>query len=156
MLTSTDLLGRHVARTFADRAPKDFRAADVMTPRIFSASPDDLLVDAADLMASSGIRHLPVVNDEGSVVGIVSERDLRTALGVPAHALEDWAGALGRDRTVRQVMTETVECVGPEQPLPQVITVMVNRKVGALPVVDAERRPLGIISYLDVLRAVRR
>jgi acetoin utilization protein AcuB len=156
IVTSTDLLGRHVTSAFERAADADVPAAFVMTPAPFTALPGDPLLKAADVMAANAIRHLPIVDDSGGLVGIVSERDLRTALGIPAQALEQWASALGRDRTVREVMTEAVECVRPEQPLSQVITTMVTFKVGALPVVDDQRHPLGIISYLDVLRAVRR
>jgi len=75
---------------------------------------------------------------------------------VPAQALAHWATALGRDRKVRDVMTLDVERVRPEEPLSQVIATMAKRNVGALPVVDRAGRPMGIISYLDVLRAARR
>ena len=155
VLTSTDLLGRQVTE-LGEPTGKDIPVSAVMTPAVLTASPGDMLLEAADVMASNGIRHLPVVDERGRLVGIVSERDLRTALGVPAEALEHWASALGRDRVVRDVMTEPAEHVRPEQPLSQVITMMVNRKLGALPVVDDEHRPIGIVSYLDVLRAARR
>jgi CBS domain-containing protein/osmotically-inducible protein OsmY len=156
MLTSTDLLGHHVARRLTPAFSKDLRAADLMTANVLTASSRGLLLEAADMMAWKGVRHLPVVDENGRLVGMLSERDLRTLLGVPADALEHWAGAFGRDRTVEEVMVRSVESVRPDQPLSQVIASMVNRNVGALPVVDAERRPVGIISYLDVLSALAR
>jgi acetoin utilization protein AcuB len=156
MLTSTDVLGHHVARKLERGTDKDALASDLMTPSVLTASPDDLLLEAADVMAWARVRHLPVVDDAGRLVGIVSERDIRTALGVPAQALEHWASATGRDRTVGEIMTASVATVGPDQPLSQVIAEMVNKNVGALPVVDDARRPIGMISYLDILRAVRR
>jgi len=155
MLTSTDVLGHEVARKLEPSSAGGPRAEDVMTKNVLTASPEDPLLEAADMMAWKGARHLPVVDEQGRLVGIVSERDMRTALGVPAQALEHWASALGRDRTVGEVMTRPVECAVPEQSLAQVISIMVLRNVGALPVVDVERRPIGIISYLDILRAVR-
>jgi CBS domain-containing protein len=156
MLTSTDLLGHHVARRLTPGPGKDLRAADLMTANVLTASSGDALLEAADMMAWKGVRHLPVVDDDGRLVGMVSERDLRTLLGVPAEALEHWAGAFGRDRTIDEVMVRSVESVRPDQPLSQVIAAMISRNVGALPVVDAERRPVGIISYLDVLSALAR
>jgi CBS domain-containing protein len=155
MLTTTDLVGHHVARKLGAPASSAC-AGDLMTAEVFTASPDDMVLEAADLMAAHRIRHLPVVDEGGRLVGIVSERDLRTALGVPAQALEHWASALGRDRTVREVMSESVASVRPDQPLEQVIGVMLSRSVGALPVVDNDRHPIGIVSYLDILRAARR
>ena len=155
MLTTTDLVGHHVARKLGAPA-SGACAGDVMTAEVFTASPDDMLLEAADLMAAHRIRHLPVVDEGGRLVGIVTERDLRTALGVPSQALEHWASALGRDRTVQEVMSESVASVRPDQPLEQVIGVMLSRSVGALPVVDNDRHPIGIVSYLDILRAARR
>jgi CBS domain-containing protein/osmotically-inducible protein OsmY len=155
MLTSTDLLGHHVRRRLTPTLAPDLRAADLMTANLLTASSSAPLVDAAEMMAWKGVRHLPIVDGDGRLVGMLSERDLRTALGVPAEALERKEGAHGRDRTVQEVMTRSVESVRPEQPLPQVIASMISRNVGALPVVDAERRPVGIISYLDVLSALR-
>jgi CBS domain-containing protein len=155
ILTSTDLIGEHVARRLEPTARRDLRAEDVMTPDVLTAAADDPLLEAADMMAWARVRHLPIVDENGRLAGVVSERDLRTALGVPAEALEHWGSALGRDRTVGDVMTRDVASVRPEQPLSQVITAMVSRNVGAIPVVDADRRPIGIISYLDVLRASR-
>lgn len=154
MLTTTDLLGHQVARTFEHPQGDELRAADVMSANVLTAASDDLLLEVADMMAWKGVRHLPIVDGEGRLAGIVSERDLRTALGVPAESLAPW-GALGRGRTVDEVMTRAVETVRPDQPLSQVIASMVSRNVGAVPVVDAERRPIGIISYLDVLAALR-
>ena len=156
IVTSTDLLGRHVAMGFGGTGPGELTAADVMSSSALTASPDDMLLEAADVMAWAGVRHLPIVDEAGKLVGILSERDLRTALGVPSEALEHWASALGRDRTVGDIMTKSVESARPDQPLGQLVTMMVNGRVGALPVVDRERRPVGIVSYLDILRAISR
>jgi CBS domain-containing protein/osmotically-inducible protein OsmY len=155
MLTTTDLLGDQVARKFERPAGEELRAADVMSTNVLTALLDDPLLEVADMMAWKGVRHLPIVDGEGRLAGIVSDRDLRTALGVPAEALAQWGSALGRDRAVHEVMARDVEAVRPDQPLSQVIASMVSRNVGAVPVVDAERRPVGIISYLDVLAALR-
>lgn len=155
IVTSTDLLGSHVARRLEQTPGDDATAESLMTPAVLTASPDDLLLEAADLMAAHGVRHLPVVDRAGLLVGIVSERDVRSAFGVPGQALAHWATAAGRERKVRDVMTEQVHVVRREERLGDVIGAMARRNVGALPVVDRAGRPVGIISYLDVLRAAR-
>jgi CBS domain-containing protein len=154
IVTSTDLLGSHVARRLEQVPGEDATAEAIMTPAVLTASPDDLLLEAADLMAAHGVRHLPVVDRTGLLIGILSERDVRSAFGVPAQALAHWTQAPGRDRKVRDVMTEQVDVVRPEERLTDVIGAMARRNVGALPVVDRAGRPVGIVSYLDVLRAV--
>jgi CBS domain-containing protein len=156
MITSTDLLGRLVAQTFEPASRDDAPAADVMSPRVFTAFPSDALLEAADVMVANHVRHLPVVDEAGHLVGILSERDLRAALGRPAEAVAHWPLMAGRAGKVGDVMTSPVISIHAEQPLSRVITTMVDCGVGALPVVDRENRPIGIVSYLDVLRRARR
>jgi CBS domain-containing protein len=127
----------------------------VMTYGVFAVSPDDLLFKAVDVMAENGIRHVPVVDGAGRLVGIVSERDVRSALGTDTTIVARWDHPAARNLKVGETMTKDVETVRPHQPLSEVIAVMVSHKVGAVPVIDSERRPLGIVSYLDVLRYLR-
>ena len=156
MITSTDLLGRFVTQTF-EPSPRDERPAGaIMSPRVFTALPSDPLLEAADIMVANHVRHLPVVDSTGRLVGILSERDLRSALGRPAEALAHWPLVAGRVGNVGEVMSSPVISIHAEQPLAHVITTMVDCGKGALPVVDRDNRPIGIVSYLDVLRAVRR
>ena len=156
IITSTDLVGHHAAQSFTDRPDGETPVAAVMSPRVLTAYPNDSLLEAADVMVTSHIRHLPVVDEAGRLVGILSERDLRAALGVPADALQHWPLSPARTRKVRELMTSPVFSLRPEQPVSQAITTMVNRAIGALPVVDRENHPIGIVSYLDVLRGLRR
>jgi CBS domain-containing protein len=127
----------------------------VMTSGVFAVSPDDLLFKAVDAMAENGIRHVPVVDGSGRLIGIVSERDVRTVLGTDTTTVARWDHPAARNLKVGETMTKVVETVGPHQPLSEVIAVMVNHKVGAVPVIDSQGRPLGMVSYLDVLRFVR-
>ena len=154
MLTTTDLLGRLVTETFAPAARGDAPAVAVMSPRFLTALSSDPLLEAAETMVANHIRHLPVVDETGHLVGILSERDLRTALGRPREAITHWLSSPS-NRTVRDVMTSPAISIRAEQPLSQVIATMVDGGVGALPVVDRENHPIGIVSYPDVLRAVR-
>ena len=155
MVTSSDLLARHVSESFEGAAGKDATASVIMTPAVFTAHPGDPLLAAADVMARNRIRHLPVVDEAGRLVGILSERDLRTALGGPSEALAHWKVGQGQDRTVKEIMSEKVVSVRPDEGLDEVITKLASRGVGAVPVVDRDGRPVGIVSYLDVLRALR-
>jgi acetoin utilization protein AcuB len=154
MLTSTDLVGHLAARKLRPAADLTLLAADLMTSRVFTVAPDDLISEAANVMASNRVRQLPVVDDGGRLVGIVTEHDVRNTLGVPAGVDRD--AAAKDNRPVREVMTKSVECVRPDQPLLEVIAAMLSRNVCALPVLNTDRRPLGIVSYLDVLRALCR
>jgi acetoin utilization protein AcuB len=99
------------------------------------------------------VRHLPVV-DEGRLVGIVSDRDLRDAYRTAFYSAAVDDNPL--DEAISKIMSSDVVSVNAETPLAEVIDLMIEHKVGALPVVEADSMDLvGIVSYVDVLRAAR-
>jgi acetoin utilization protein AcuB len=99
---------------------------------------------------------VPVV-DEGALVGIVSDRDLRSVLPTVLEQFEqaDDAKAI-LARPVTTVMDSNVLSVHPETDLADVVDLMVENRIGAVPVVEADSAKLiGIVSYVDVLNAAR-
>jgi len=125
----------------------------LMTREPVTAASDDTLLDAAARMADRNVRHLPVVDGERHVVGILSDRDVRTVVG-------DWlrpfrpSDAVVRARTYRvgDAMTRDVVVVNQDAPFDEVVRVFTDQRVGAVPVVDNTDRLVGIISYVDVFR----
>jgi CBS domain-containing protein len=111
---------------------------------------------AVELMARHRIRHLPVVDAGGTVCGIVTDRDLRHHLFEPGVFKEIGATPvallLGAVR-VSDVMSFPVVTVGPEEPLESAARVMLEDKVGSLPVVE-NGRVVGIITETDLLRRI--
>jgi acetoin utilization protein AcuB len=118
----------------------------IMTRTVVSASPDAPVRDAIQLLEDSDIRHLPIVED-GRLVGIVSDRDLRLFERERSDEL--------LATPVREVMSHEPVCLEVGESLAAVIDVMLEYKIGALPVVGEEGELVGIISYIDVLRHVR-
>ncbi len=114
---------------------------------------DATVAAAAALMRGGAIRHLPVVDAAGRLVGIVTDRDLRQALFDPAiqERLGERADAL-RDLMVREVMTWDVLSVRPDTDVREATRLMRERKIGALVVVEAGV-VVGILSELDLLAA---
>ncbi|HEY5449538.1 MAG TPA: CBS domain-containing protein [Polyangia bacterium] len=125
----------------------------LMTREPVTVASDDTLLDAAARMADRNVRHLPVVDGERHVVGILSDRDVRTVVG-------DWlrpfrpSDAVVRARTCRvgDAMTRDVFVVNQDAPFDEVVRVFTDQRVGAVPVVDDTERLVGIISYVDVFR----
>ncbi|WP_420130379.1 CBS and ACT domain-containing protein [Longimicrobium sp.] len=115
-------------------------------------SPRHSLADALRLTRERRIRHLPVV-DEGVLVGIVSDRDVRTAM--PSTLTEPDAERVAfLDRTpISAVMRSDVDSIGPLDTVEDAAKLMRRRRIGALPVVDAHGAVLGILSESDVLDA---
>lgn len=129
------------------------RAKDVMTERPCTAHANTTLYDAMHAMWEQGFRHLPVVED-GTLVGMLSERDLR---GESLSLLEEPERARVQLRqAVSARMVGDVLSVDPETGLGEVIDLLLEHRIGALPVVDAmDGELVGIVSYVDVLRALR-
>jgi CBS domain-containing protein len=110
-------------------------------------------MDAVELMAACRIRHIPVVDEDGRVVGILSDRDVRSALGDPREAAQSWPRAATRI-PVSMAMTQDPIVVRTDAPLGVAVAQLLNRGMGALPVVDGEGRLAGMLSYVDVIRAL--
>jgi acetoin utilization protein AcuB len=124
-----------------------------MTPEPVTITPGTSVSEAQTLMKKRGIRHLPVV-ENGRLVGIFSDRDLRTVSPSPATSLSAWEiSYLLTKLTVGEVMTHFVMTVAPDCLVTEAAGLMLGHKIGALPVVDAQC-VVGILTRTDVLRAL--
>jgi len=118
-------------------------------------SPDTSVLDARRLMLKERIRHL-LVTDDGRLVGIITDRDIRLNLPSQATSLSMWeVNYLLAKLTVGQVMTKGVIIIGPDQDARAAAQLMLEHKVGALPVLDGEVL-IGILTETDILRAFAR
>jgi acetoin utilization protein AcuB len=125
-------------------------AADLMTEVAVTVTPNDSLLLAASLMADHGISRLPVL-EAGRVVGIVSDRDVRTMVGDPRYIT---APGHVRGLHMRDAMMSDATTIVPECPLKEVATQFADDRSGALPVVDGAGKLVGIVSYVDVLHGL--
>ena len=130
-------------------------AHDLMTPNPMTVAPDATVAEVWDLMRESEIRHVPVV-ERGALVGMVSDRDL-ARFDVGRVLMAEGAEALRHQLAtpVVQVMSSDVIAVSPETDLAEIIELLVEHRIGAVPVVRSDTREvIGIVSYVDVLQAV--
>ncbi len=137
---------------------------DVMTKDPFTIDPEAALGTAIDVMRAKNLRHLPVVDEVGQLVGIITDRDLRQAAFAPAISEYLAASAQRRlrqladtldDLRVRDAMTWVVVTTHPDAPVGHAALIMSERRVGSLPVL-AGGRVVGILTERDVLRALSR
>ena len=128
------------------------RVKEWMTSGLVTVTPETGLTAAWEVMRERHIRHLLVM--EGSrLVGIVSDRDIRLALPSPAMSLSSGEMTeLLAALTVRRIMTPSPITIAADQPVSDAITLMLEHRIGALPVVDGPR-VCGIITQTDVLLA---
>jgi acetoin utilization protein AcuB len=122
---------------------------DSMTREVVVLSPEMTAADALAVCRERRIRHLPVL-EAGRLVGLVSDRDLRSA--APALGDPGRTAALGKIR-VSEVMTREVVSVRPDDPIEEAANAMRERKIGCLPVVEDDAL-VGIITSSDVMEAL--
>jgi CBS domain-containing protein len=131
-------------------------ARDLMTPDPLTVTPEATIAEVWDLMREVDVRHVPVVQGD-ALVGMVSDRDL-ARVDVARLLKVEGADALREELAtpIVRVMTSDVIAVGPEAEIGEVIDLLIEHKIGAVPVVQEETREvLGIISYVDVLRMLQ-
>jgi acetoin utilization protein AcuB len=137
-----------------DHPMLDLPAQSVMTLSPAAIGPEDSLADAAALMVRGGFRHLPIVDGDGRLTGILSERDLRARLGVEIERFPEVAPDVLEER-VDGTMHANPIAVGPHTPLRDVVRALAEERVGAVPVLDEGDAVVGMISYVDVLDFLR-
>jgi acetoin utilization protein AcuB len=121
---------------------------DVMHSNVVTVTPRATIAEAFQLTRARGIRHLPVL-EEGALVGIVSDRDLKRAIPPTATRLSVPAPQLAT-ATVEQVMTRAVITTGPTFSVEEAGRVMVSQKISALPVTEGGRL-VGIVTETDII-----
>lgn len=129
--------------------------SEIMERKVISLPPGAPLIEAAEMMHDHNIRHLPVV-DHNEVVGVLSDRDLRSYLEeVYRSSVETPAGLRRKNLTVRDVMHAKPLTIDPGTAVSDAIDIMLEQKIGALIVADTLNQLKGIVSYEDILRSVR-
>lgn len=121
---------------------KSIKLRDIMTTPVLKLAPTEPASDALALMRDEHVRHAPVV-ESGSILGIVSERDLGGPNG----------GAARKGRTVRELMQKSPVLGAPDMCVTDAVVLVRERHIGCLPVVDAGRL-LGIVTRSDLLAAL--
>ncbi|TKB09106.1 CBS and ACT domain-containing protein [Desulforhopalus sp. IMCC35007] len=126
-----------------------------MATNLITVGPDLTIFEAKKLMGEKSIRHLPVVDSKGKLLGIISDRDMRDAMPSTLLKKPDYEITLGKigGFPVSDIMTSKPLTIYPYYTLQDTLLVMQKKKVGALPVVDEEGYLKGILSTRDLLRA---
>ena len=131
---------------------KHLLVRDVMTKNVATLERNDTLAVADDVMRLGRIRHMPVVDEDGALAGIVTQRDLfhsglLRALGYGTHA-RDKAMAL---LVLKEAMKTDVVTVTPEAPLSEAAKIMIEKKIGCVVVVEG-KKIVGILTEGDFVK----
>lgn len=130
------------------------KVRDWMSPDPVTVSPDTTVAEARALMEAEGFRHLPVVTG-GTLLGIVSDRDVAIKDAALRAAIRQRTveGLLDDDRPVESVMSHALHLIGSDAAVSEAARLLVSRRISALPVVDSDRKMVGIITSVDCLLA---
>jgi acetoin utilization protein AcuB len=125
-----------------------------MSSPAVTITPSTPFQDALKLMHANGFRRLPIVDDKGKLVGIVSERDLLYASPSKATSLSIWElHYLLTKLQIQEIMTGDVITTTPDTPIEDAAHQMAEKKIGGLPVVDEHDRLIGVITETDIFKA---
>ncbi|HKJ00097.1 MAG TPA: CBS domain-containing protein [bacterium] len=128
----------------------------VMTKSAVTIKASDSLLSATRVLKEKGFKHLPVVDGNGALVGVVTDRDLKRASASDATTLEVHELLYLLDKLkIEQVMTRKPVTVTSAETVQGAAKLMVDRKIGCLPVVDGNK-VAGILTKDDLLRLVAR
>lgn len=131
------------------------KVRDLMTTEVITIDADTTLATAEHLMKESRIRHLPVIDDDFRLIGLLTHRDLLAAELSNLHGMEEANSRFKSTVQVSKVMRDDVECASADDDLAEVARTLQRRKFGCMPVLGEEGVLVGIITATDYLRLVR-
>ena len=137
------------------------KALDLMTQPVQMVNQETALVEAAAFLAEKQISGAPVIDQDGKIVGVVSEKDFLKEMGfgatpsfmqIATHCLNNKSCMIGklRNRTVGDIMTRPPVTGAPEMTIGEISNLFVARKINRLPILSADGRPVGIVTRTDL------
>ncbi len=135
---------------------------DIMTQRVVTAKKDWDIHEASSLLSENKISGMPVVDEENHVIGVVSEADILTVVGLKrGRSLKEiLKHILGQplpkpdDKRIRDIMSSPAITTSPEADIREVAGILESKRIKRLPVVDGENKLLGIVSRADIVKAM--
>lgn len=126
-----------------------------MTSDVITVTPDTSLLKISKIMRDHNVRRVPVVDRDNHVVGIISDRDVRDASPSKATTLDMYEmHYLLAEIKASNIMTEKPITIKPRDTVEKAAMIMLDKKIGGLPVVDEQGKLVGIISDQDVFKVL--
>ncbi|MBF0553278.1 MAG: CBS domain-containing protein [Nitrospirae bacterium] len=146
------------------RVTKSVAVKEVMTTGVVFVTVDTPLIEVADRLSEKAISGLPVVDDRGHPVGVISEKDFlsrmgvdgaRTFMSVVAHCLKNKGCDVMeiKELTAKDIMTTPAVCLSENAPIHEAVSLFVSKKINRIPALSAEGKLSGIITRGDIFRS---
>jgi len=126
-----------------------------MTIKVVTIQPDATVLEAQKMMATHQIRHLPVIDGQDRLIGVVTDRDVRSILPYDCYKDPDCTKEQEKlaGLKIKNIMTAEPLTISPSDTIQDALLLIQEKRVGAFPVVDDTGKLKGIISVRDLLRA---
>jgi acetoin utilization protein AcuB len=126
-----------------------------MSTRLVTVEMDDSLTVVKEIFDNINIHHLLVV-EEGKLHGVISDRDMLKALSPNiVTSSETYRDSVTLNKKVHQIMTSEPVTLAPDAEISDAIQIFNNHDIFCIPVVDDKNRPVGIISWRDIIKAIK-
>lgn len=133
---------------------------EIMQHPVITIQANEPIADAAQLMDEHDIRRLPVLDDDGYVVGIITATDIREAEAA-GSVINNYDLSVNQCwLTVDEVMVQELTTISPEATVGQLVQIFLDNKIGGIPVADEELRDpkrkylVGIVTEMDIFRMI--
>jgi len=130
------------------------KVSNFMSSKVIHASPDDGIRMTFFRMRENEVRHMPVLDEERSLVGIISDRDLRRPEWIDEAPDLSHIYNLDDNMLVRDLMSSNVMVAHTYDTILKATKVLIEHRFGALPVLNKENEVVGILSAVDLLKAL--
>jgi acetoin utilization protein AcuB len=128
---------------------------DIMTARLVTVDMDDRLERVKEIFDTKGFHHLLVTDENLKLVGLVSDRDLLRALSPYVGSAAETARDLATlNKRVHQIMTRHPLTLPPQSGIAEAVNLLLANRISCIPIVDDELKPVGIVSWRDLLRTL--
>ena len=165
-ITPADLkeIYKFAYRHALERITQSVKARDIMTKQVFSVKKDMPLKEVAELMAEKSVSGIPVIEEDGKVAGIISEKDFLSSMGSGdkthfmafiAECLQGKACAAFpvRFQKAEDIMTSPAISVREDTTVVEISNIFFEKNINRVPVTDRKGKLLGIVSRADIVRA---
>jgi acetoin utilization protein AcuB len=128
---------------------------DIMTARVVTVEMDDRLEAVKAIFDTMNFHHLLVVDEHRKLSGIVSDRDLLRALSPYVGSAAETARDLATlNKRVHQIMSRHPMTLHPQSPVTEAVNLLLAHRISCIPIVDDEFRPVGIVSWRDLIKSM--
>jgi acetoin utilization protein AcuB len=129
--------------------------SDIMTARVVTVGMDDKLELVKEIFDTQHFHHLLVVDEHGKLSGVVSDRDLLRALSPYVGSAAETARDLATlNKRVHQIMNRHPITLRPQSGAAEAVNLLLAHRISCVPIVDDEFKPVGIVSWRDLLRSL--